>query len=716
MRGPEMEPMTRTGAGFKPLYKRLSRSGPAPGERRHTLQTFHVRAAKWLPFAFAATLMLGSVLEAQTLGVPAPISGDCTTASGGAVLCSKTNGAALQSGATTAVGSAAGNLLARDSNGLAPQSALQPLVMDPTGLLGMYYFDETTGNLLDHSGNGNTATVVSAPYRAGGNYEFYLQPQTIDFPAALNATNTYYFVVTLRTTPGGADRYGVTNLSTLFTNSGSTGLTVFLENATNGPLAPTSGLPTSQTLAYSSGTLSYARNVLTGNIFTGTHVIALSCPSTGTGTFYLDGVAVPTTSGTQACYNANTTGNLRLGSGTSNAGTFPQGTIFWGAAFYSTSDNFQVVARRSNQLRNFAMAKGAPFAGTPQAIQRVNDLTGQLSPGGYVASTLGPLLIGAGDSILCGYGLSTGKCTTGNAGTESSAFLGQTVPLLNNTYQPVNFGVPSAYLQDSIAAAPVLVDPLAQSFVGQNLAVLQTGTNNFNTATTYPFVWGLQASWAAGRAVAGARPVLMGIPSRTGANCNGGQNCDAVVQAMNALQRQSWKSSKFLAYVDLGSDPLLGATGAFQNQIAAGTNCAASSTQMFFQDGLHLCGGHTEIAKALACVLNGLDGTNSANMGGATLTANSTLACADGGRYADPTSGAVNLSLWSAMWQTGREIGYCNVSSSTSNALTLTAPGDFPFSNVSGRTTVTVAPNSCVRFRATFNGNVAAPGNYWMQL
>ncbi len=185
---------------------------------------------------------------------------------------------------------------------------------------------------------------------------------------------------------------------------------------------------------------------------------------------------------------------------------------------------------------------------------------------------------------------------------------------------------------------------------------------------------------------------------------------------MNALQRQNWKASKFVAYVDLGSDPLLGATGAFANQVSGSSTCTYNATQMFFTDGLHLCGGHIRIAQALACVLNGLDGTNSSNMGGATLTAATALTCADGGRYADPTNGAVALTLWSAMWQTGREISYCDVSSSTSNALTLNAPADFPFSNVTGRTSVTVAPNSCVRFRATFNGNVASPGNYWMQL
>ena len=171
--------------------------------------------------------------------------------------------------------------------------------------------------------------------------------------------------------------------------------------------------------------------------------------------------------------------------------------------------------------------------------------------------------------------------------------------------------------------------------------------------------------------------------------------------------------------MDVGSDPLLGATGVSQNPGNSACNAGGTivASCYFFWDNLHLyTAGHTRMAQALACVLNGVDGSNAANMNGTVLTANAALTCADGGRYADPTNGAVTLTLWSAMWQTGREISYCNVSSSSANALTLTAPADFPFSNVSGRTAVTISPNSCLRFRATFNGNVASPGNYWMQM
>ena len=83
------------------LYKPLNRSGPAPGRRRETLHTLSTRAARWLPFAFAAMLLHAALMESQTLGVAAPMSGDCATTAAGAVTCRKTNGTAFAASATT---------------------------------------------------------------------------------------------------------------------------------------------------------------------------------------------------------------------------------------------------------------------------------------------------------------------------------------------------------------------------------------------------------------------------------------------------------------------------------------------------------------------------------------------------------------------------------------------------------------------------------------
>ena len=665
---------------------------------------FHARAAKWLPFVAAAVLLGGALLEAQTLGVAAPMSGDCTTTSAGAVTCARTNGTAFAASATTDTTNAA-NLSSGTLSGarlpVIPVANSQPLVMDTSGLLGLYRFDETSGNLIDASGNGNHGVPGTPPSQGGNGYYFGSAAQSVVFPAALNATKTFYLVVTLPTTAGGQSPYGNTNVAAILSSTApsGTGLVIDAKNVTVGPFAPGSALPGSYTLSY--GPDSYSSSVSTGNVISGTHVIALSCPASGAGTFYVDSTALTNYSGTAACSGAQASGQFLLGQPSFASGVWPAGMNYWAAAFYSTSDPSYTVAKRSFALMQYAMSKGAPFAGQPQV------------------SAMFAKVIGQGDSIMCGYGISDGRCTTAGGGTSPSAYMALLPALLNNSYTAVNYGVPGAWMQDSLAAAPVLVDPQATSSLGQNFAVLATATNNFNAATTYPFVWGTQTAWANGRAQAGLRPVLVGVTSRGGSACNGGQNCDAVVQAMNAVQRAGWKASKFAGYVDLGSDPVLGATGASMNPGASSCNAGGTITTacVFFWDNLHLYNaGQTRMAQALACVLNGIDGSNAANMNGTVLTANTTLTCADGGRFADPTGGALALTLPSAMWQTGREISYCNVSSSTANALTLNAPADLPFSNVSGRTAVTVLPNSCVRFRATFNGNVASPGNYWMQL
>ena len=66
------------------------------------------------------------------------------------------------------------------------------------------------------------------------------------------------------------------------------------------------------------------------------------------------------------------------------------------------------------------------------------------------------------------------------------------------------------------------------------------------------------------------------------------------------------------------------------------------------------------------------------------------------------------------MYQTQRVIKRCNYTpGTTSNTVTLQAPSDYPFNNVTGSTTLAIPQNTCVNLQAVFNGSTSTPGNYW---
>ena len=89
-----------------------------------------------------------------------------------------------------------------------------------------------------------------------------------------------------------------------------------------------------------------------------------------------------------------------------------------------------------------------------------------------------------------------------------------------------------------------------------------------------------------------------------------------------------------------------------------------------------------------------------------------TSTAVDGGLIFNTASNSIADTLFSAEWFTGRIISRCNNSTSGSNTLTIDAPSDYPFNNVTGSTAITVANGTCLKLQSTFVAGTTN-GDYW---
>ena len=545
-----------------------------------------------------------------------------------------------------------------------------------TGLLGQYQFNESSGTtLIDYSGNGNNGTITNSPTLTGIGYNFSGTSNNVDLPAALNAANTYYFVVNFPpATFGNTNQNNSEFLSSTQTTSAAVEIL--------GYVPPGSAASGNYGILVTDGAGTYLAEA--PDFFAGTHIITVVCNVTGSPSLYLDGnlTGLAVSSGS-SCNGRQTGGHFRIGTSAHNGALTAFATTVYGAAFYSTVHTAATVQSVVTALRGQALGKGVPFLPTPYS-----------SPNSFYLAT--------GDSITCGQTLTGGTTTCGTGSVASNAYPALVPGSTTNSYTAKNYGVPGAYVQQQISSAPYVYAPFCNTTAGQSVASLMEGTNNFLTAgVTAAQVFALQSSWVNLMKGYGCRTMLFAMLSRTG-NAASSVTFDTQKNAMNAALRSGWKTTGAHAFVDFGSDPLLGADGAYANT----SN---------FADGIHPTAAmQVRMAAAVACLINAIDGSSPQAMNQvALMTASATLSCADGGRLLDATANAVNYTLPSAMYMTGRQVRYCNVTHSGTNTATLTAPSDFPFNNTAGSTSVAVAQGACVNLEATFNGSTTAPGNYW---
>lgn len=620
-----------------------------------------------------------------------------------------------------------------------------------SGLTALYEFNETTGTTLnDFSGNGNNGTITGSLTRDGYGYTFTAATgQYIDLPSQLNSSPTIHIFVNFPiAVTGSYANYSTSPILSNSTPSGSSGFEIWSYN-TSSTTATTSGAGLYSLNATSTVTGAFIGS--TDSQWTGPHVVSVVCPVGAKPNFYLDGYPINDTwTGTvTSCNSLQSVGNFRFGQTARNNNT-PQTFTYYGAAFYSTIQTPAQVAATANALRAIAIARGVQV--TP-----INILTPTAN---YYA---------AGDSITCSFPLP--GCATGVSSPVGYPYIATT--LTNKTYIPTPLGVPGDPVAQAVVTEPYRAWPQCRSANGSSINSLFMGTNDFGSLNVSgATVSDIQASYAAGSKAAGCRPFLIGMLSRSG-NANGGTSWDTRMLQKNAEDRAQWANWGYQAYVDWVTDPLLGIPGAFQGAVpftctltsgqntcilTSGTlipqnyggiitgtgmqtnttltsvsgstvtfslNATASGSQSltvtgntYTIDGTHptATAGYNRVGAAVACIINGMDGSSPSQMNPTTVTASSTATCADGGRLIDATAGNVVYTLPTAMYQTGRKVRYCNVTPSGTNTVTLAAPSDFPFNNISGNTSITISANTCSNLEATWNGlTTTSTGAYWRQ-
>jgi hypothetical protein len=702
----------------------------------------------------------GQVLVGNSGGTafaPQTISGDCTLSSSGSTTCTKTNGVAFGSAATTAS-------TAYDPAGAAAAATTSSALLTTLRTLtncntsGGYYLSPFSGTCVAVTGGGGgsvssvtagtwpswlTPTVtnststpaIAVAASAIPNSALANSSTTVNGTAcALGSTCTVNSFATLPspstvladyqlndgsgtapadssghgntgTFPGGSANptwtsqgltfsggYPATATGQYFCTTGTqNALTVMISYTANAPLGNNGpSYPTYYTLfanpaisglgfyAPSQNYGYYPAMTLNGSGLTGmnasmigTHTLVIVY-GTGTGgtpvndQYYLDGV-LQNSSGTNYA-GGNSTGNYCVGGANTGYSTYLYGQVYR-ATFWSNQLTSQNVAAASGLTTILEQQKGVNFA--PQSI------------GGTT-----PQAVFTGDSL-----------TNGNGVAPFTASLSTRI-----SYNINNFGIGNIGANVNASLMPYREQYYYSPLAPSNIAFIWNGTNDISTkgltaqATLNAILTECNVAHVKGYKTIVATPI---------SRANSGTSVDAAVKdTLGPLLRQYAVSGGCDVLADFAGNPIVGADGAYSN------------TTYYQSDTTHLTatGQASVIAPMASHAIDQATGSTPQNCDPNVVTSSTyTSVASDGCKVFNTASNSIIDTLPSAIGYTGRVIRRCNNSLSGSNTLTIAAPSDTPFNNITGTTTVTVPNNACKDFKATLV-SVTAAGEYWQQL
>ncbi len=395
----------------------------------------------------------------------------------------------------------------------------------------------------------------------------------------------------------------------------------------------------------------------TGGSLTGCHnlIATLGTASTNVDAIYLDGLLQVTGPATTF---GKSNGIYACGGASSTFATYLNGTM-QRCTFWSTYLTASQALQAASLARTQAITQGNSF-GINAPITTVSQ----------IAAT--------GDSLTNGEGV-----------TPYTASLSTNV-----TFNISNFGIGNI---GTYLIYPMLATREASVYAPQapwNIDIYWAATNDVSTLGKTPAsaVANILASCRQLKSI-GFKVIVAGPIDRTGQSTN--------METIASLLRAQ-ALTQCDGFVDLTAVPLLGASGANTN------------TTYFQVDAVHLtAAGQVLVAGYMSNAVNALTGSSPIACDPALVTsATYASTAADGCKVFNAASNAIVDTLPSAVGYTGRVIKRCNNTTSGTNAVTITAPSDYPFNNVTGSTTSVIAAGACQNFKASVVSTTAG-GDYW---
>lgn len=400
-----------------------------------------------------------------------------------------------------------------------PEEITVAAVKETDGLLALYRMIDANGTVLpDSSGNGNDGVISNAPVVDLQGMNFVsASSQRVTLPTGLTQNAVTFIIIA----DVSAANLPTGTWYTLIGNSSAPASNVFDIAGSYPERSPNTWL-----------TL-YVNNAMVGSALTvaanGPTVYALALPTSGSGTYYYNGIDVTSYGGGILGTKA---GTLQIGGGSGN-GRYLTGKIY-AVAIYNRVLTAKEVTKNTELFTEMLRLRGVKLGASKEYTA------------GYQV-TANNVLVADGDSMTAGV----------NANLSYTSYIAPTT----GTFTVFKTAVSGYFVNDVFFQGFNKVDPLYNPFV-KNVYVIWIGTNDL-TGISPAVTQSKLINLCRERRKAGFKVIVVTMISRVG-NGYGGATMDSLKNTYNAWMRANWALFAD-GIADVAANANLGADGAYAN-------------------------------------------------------------------------------------------------------------------------------------------------------